>query len=114
MFKKEGKRSVGCLLEFFAELLFELILYGVWEILTLIIPKKYVSPRFEKNARKIVAVVTAILIVSLFVGIILFSMEITLGKILMIISASLILLQVLLGIIQKIMVFIKDRENKRK
>ncbi len=103
---------MGCLLDFFVEVILEIILYGIWWILTLIVPKKYVSPRFEKNARKIVAVVTALLIVSLFVGIILFSMEITFGKTLMIISASLILLQVLLGIIQKIIVFIKDRINK--
>ena len=97
---------MGCLLEFFGELFFELILHCYIELMRLIVPSKTFSEKAKRKMRKIATVIAALLVVVLIVGLI-FLLQAdplikTIGKYMTYIPLAIIVLQISAGIIVKI------------
>ena len=101
---------MGCLLELFFEIflegLFELIWHCYIKLMQLIVPDKIVSEKAEKNIKKIVTTFAALLIIVLIIGFILLIQEYSfvknIGRYMTYIPLTIICLQVLIGILIKI------------
>ncbi len=101
---------MGCILEFLFELvfegIFELIGYCYIKLMMLIVPDKPITENTKNKIKKIVTSFSAILVIVLIVGLILFAQDDmvvkNIGKCMMYIPLGIIGLQILLGIIMKI------------
>ena len=106
---------MGCLaelfFEIFAEALFELIGYCYIKLMQLIVPDKTVSETAKKKIKNIATTVAALLAVALIIGVILILQQDPLikniGKYMTFISLAVMALQVLAGIVIKIVTHIK-------
>ncbi len=101
---------MGCLLELFFEIfgegIFELIGYRYIKLMQLIVPNKKVSEKTKKTIRNIATTFAVLLAVVLIIGFILLVQEDlfvkNIGKYMTYIPLSIMVLQILLGIIVKI------------
>ena len=101
---------MGCLLELFFEIfvegIFELIGYCYIKLMQLIVPDKKVSEKTKKTIRNIATTFSVLLAVVLIIGFILLVQEDlfvkNIGKYMTYIPLSIMVLQILLGIIVKI------------
>lgn len=101
---------MGCLLELFFEIfvegIFELIGYCYIKLMQLIVPDKKVSEKTKKTIRNIATTFAALLAVVLIIGFVLLLQEDpfieNIGKYMTYIPLSIMVLQILLGIIVKI------------
>ncbi len=101
---------MGCLLELFFEIfvegIFELIGYCYIKLMQLIVPDKEVSEKTKKTIRNIATTFAVLLAVVLIIGFILLVQEDlfvkNIGKYMTYIPLSIMVLQILLGIIVKI------------
>ena len=101
---------MGCLLELFFEIfvegIFELIGYCYIKFMQLIVPDKKVSEKTKKTIRNIATTFAVLLAVVLIIGFILLVQEDlfvkNIGKYMTYIPLSIMVLQILLGIIVKI------------
>ena len=101
---------MGCLLELFFEIfvegIFELIGYCYIKLMQLIVPDKKVSEKTKKTIRNIATTFAVLLAVVLIIGFILLVQEDlfvkNIGKYMTYIPLSIMVLQILLGIIVKI------------
>ena len=101
---------MGCLLELFFEIfvegIFELIAYCYIKLMQLIVPDKKVSEKTKKTIRNIATTFAVLLAVVLIIGFILLVQEDlfvkNIGKYMTYIPLSIMVLQILLGIIVKI------------
>ena len=101
---------MGCLLELFFEIfvegIFELIGYCYIKLMQLIVPDKKVSEKTKKSIRNIATTFAVLLAVVLIIGFILLVQEDlfvkNIGKYMTYIPLSIMVLQILLGIIVKI------------
>ena len=101
---------MGCLLELFFEIfvegIFELIGYCYIKLMKLIVPDKKVSEKTKKTIRNIATTFAVLLAVVLIIGFILLVQEDlfvkNIGKYMTYIPLSIMVLQILLGIIVKI------------
>lgn len=105
-----------CLFEFFVEFIGEAVIEGVgclymW-LMRRIIPEKTLSPDAEKRVRRIVTVYSALLLVSLIVGVVflLSNKFIVLGKCMTFIPLSLIGLQLVAGIAFRIFLAVRGKK----
>ena len=101
---------MGCLLELFFEIfvegIFELIGYCYIKLMQFIVPDKKVSEKTKKTIRNIATTFAVLLAIVLIIGFILLVQEDlfvkNIGKYMTYIPLSIIVLQILLGIIVKI------------
>ena len=101
---------MGCLIEMFFEIflegIIELILYCYIKLMHLIIPNKMFSEKEIKNIKNFCTTVAAILLIVLIIGLLLLlgadPFIKNIGKYMTYIPLSIIVLQILLGIIVKI------------
>jgi hypothetical protein len=101
---------MGCLLELlfeiFVEGIFELIGHCYIKLMQLIVPDKTVSEKSKKTIKNIVTIFAALFAIALIIGFILFVQEDpfikSIGKYMTYIPLSIIVLQILLGIVVKI------------
>lgn len=101
---------MGCLLELFFEIfvegIFELIGYCYIKLMQLIVPDKKVSEKTKKTIRNIATTFSVLIAVVLIIGFILLVQEDlfvkNIGKYMTYIPLSIMVLQILLGIIVKI------------
>ncbi|MBQ9964285.1 MAG: hypothetical protein IJP14_04110 [Clostridia bacterium] len=101
---------MGCLLELFFEIfvegIFELIGYCYLKLMQLIVPDKVLSEKAKKIAKRAATVIAALLFIILIIGMILYVQEDpavkTVGNYMTYIPLSLIGLQIVLGIIVRI------------
>ena len=101
---------MGCLLELFFEIfvegIFELIGYCYIKLMQLIVPDKKVSEKTKKTIRNIATTFAVLIAVVLIIGFILLVQEDlfvkNIGKYMTYIPLSIMVLQILLGIIVKI------------
>ena len=106
---------MGCLaelfFEIFAEALFELIGYCYIKLMQLVVPDKTVSEIAKKRIKNTATAIAALLAVVLIIGFILFVQDDPLiksiGKYMTFISLAIMVLQVLAGIVIKIVTHIK-------
>ena len=106
---------MGCLaelfFEIFAEALFELIGYCYIKLMQLIVPDKTVSETAKKRIKNIATTIAALLAVVLIIGFILFVQDDpvikSVGRYMTFISLAIIALQMLTGILIKIVAHIK-------
>ena len=106
---------MSCLIEFFGELFFELIVYCYMKLMQLIVPNKTISEKTEKTIKDTVTTVAAILFIILIIGIILLlagdkTFNIV-GRYMTFIPLSIILLQIMLGIAIKIITHYKNKSS---
>lgn len=105
---------MGCLFEFFGELILESVAYGYAWLMTLIIPKHKLSKNAFDIIKSIVIVFSIIVLGVAIAGLIMWldnapdSVYSGAGKIMFIICAVLIVAQIILGIVSKIV----SKENK--
>ena len=105
---------MGCLMEFFGELILESVAYGYAWLMTLIIPKRKFSQKTFDIIKSIVIIFAIILLGVAIAGLIMWldnapdSVYSRAGKIMFIICAVLIVAQIILGIVSKII----SKENK--
>ena len=102
---------MGCLVELFMEIVFEvaveLVISCYMALMMLILPNKSISPKAEKTIRVIVISFSAVLFIVLLCGTIFFIQDNNLilrkvGKYMTFISLSIIVVQVVSGIVFKI------------
>lgn len=101
---------MGCLLEFIFEVVFEgvfeLIVYAYMKLMTLIVPEKTITDQTATKIKNIVITVSALLGVVLVVGVILLLPPDpainTIGKYMTYVPLTIIGIQVILGIVMKI------------
>ena len=98
---------MGCILEFVLEGILEGVLEGWFYLMTLIVPKEMNNVKVRKTLKIIVGVFSALLFVSMFLGLLMFisaesEMEFRiLGKRIFFISVGISIAQILLGIISR-------------
>lgn len=96
---------MGCLIELFFEIFFELILYCYIKLMSLIVPDKVFTEQTKNKLKVAVTTVSAILGIILIIGIILLIQDDpsikNIGKYMTYITLSIIGIQILLGIIVK-------------
>lgn len=105
-----GRMVMGCLLEFIMEVVGEGVIesfaYCYLQLMQLIVPDKAVSEKTKKITKIIATTMAAVLLVALIVGLGLFVQEdpatINIGKYVLAVSLSVIVLQVLLGAAMRI------------
>ena len=101
---------MGCLLEFITEIVAEGVIeffaYCYLQMMLLIVPDKAVTEKTKKITKIIATTMAAVLLVALIVGLGLFVQEdpatINIGKYVLAVSLSVIVLQVLLGAAMRI------------
>ena len=106
---------MGCLLELFFELfmegMFELIVHCYIKSMQLIIPDKAISEKTKKTIKNVVTTFSALLAIVLIIGFLLVIQDDpvfkNIGKYMTYIPLSIIALQVLLGILFKIVLHFK-------
>lgn len=109
---------MGCLLEFLFELIFEVIVEGIFalyvKLMTLFIPKHEFSPALRERIKKGVTAFAAILLLIAFIGLILFMQPSpaakTIGAFMLFIPLTVICLQIVAGIIYRIVKAVKSRQ----
>lgn len=106
---------MGCLLELLFEItvegMFELIGYIYIKLMQLIVPNKTVSDKTKEYLKKVVTTIAALLAIVLIIGLVFLVQEDvllkTIGKYMTYIPLAIIVLQVLLGIVMKVVDFSK-------
>lgn len=101
---------MGCLLEFFVELLgelfFELVGHCYIKLMQLIVPQKSISEKTKKVIKNSVSAIAGVLAFVLIIGIILFLQAEptvkTVGRYMTFIPLSIMALQIILGIVVRI------------
>lgn len=101
---------MGCLLEFLFEItvegMFELIGYIYIKLMQLIVPHKTVSDETKEYLKKVVTIIAALLAIVLIIGLIFLVQDDvllkTIGQYMTYIPLAVIVLQVLLGIVVKV------------
>ncbi len=101
---------MGCLLEFLFEIIFEgvfeVIVYAYMKLMTLIVPEKKITDQTSTKIKNIVITVSVLLGIILVVGVILLLPPDpainTIGKYMTFIPLTVIGIQVILGIVMKI------------
>lgn len=104
---------MSCLIEFFGELFFELITYCYIKLMQLIVPDKVISEKTKKTIKDTVTTIAALLFITLIIGVILLLQDDPaikiIGKYMTFIPLSIIVLQIIAGLIIKI---ITNHKNK--
>lgn len=96
---------MGCILEFFAEFVVELVLEGYLALMNLIVPSARITKKQRYAAKVVATVIAIVLLISLVVGLILMvesdSPYKKAGKTVFFMSAAIMLLQIGAGIVLK-------------
>ena len=103
---------MGCLFEFLFELIFEIvfdgIFYAYYWLMSLIVPSKTVSKKTERRIKTAVKVFCVFSMIFMFIGLMLMlasdgdKLLVLIGKLMLYIPLGITVLQVVLGIIAKI------------
>lgn len=103
---------MGCLFEFLFEFIFEIvfdgIFYAYYWLMSLIVPSKTVSKKTERRIKTAVKVFCAFSMIFMFIGLMLMlasdgdKLLVLIGKLMLYIPLGITVLQVVLGIIAKI------------
>ena len=101
---------MGCLLEFMTDILFEGIVeffgYCYLQLMQMIVPDKAVSERTRRVVRFIAKTMAAVLFIAVLIGLCFFVQEdpaaSDIGKYVLLISLSVMALQVLLGVMMRL------------
>lgn len=106
---------MGCLIEFLGELVFEILGECYLALMSLIVPHKVLSESTEKRVRTAVKLVAGALLIVLIVGAVLFfsgeSAFKTVGGFMTFIPLVIIVLQIVLGIIVRVLMHFKKRNS---
>ncbi len=108
---------MGCLLEFIFEIVFEVIVEGIFmlyvKLMSLFIPEHEFSPLLRERIKKGVTAFAAILLLVAFIGFILFiqpsSVAKTVGAFMLFIPLGVIIAQIIAGIVYRITKAVKRR-----
>lgn len=110
---------MGCLVEFFVELIGEIFIEMILDCLTSVslhfIPKKYEREKIEKRIRLFIGLLFLTMIIGLpvfFIGRDVSKIVKEIGFLMIIIPAIIISLLIVLGIIMRLIRFIKKRRNQ--
>lgn len=91
---------MGCIIEFFLELIVEGVAYTYGELMLLIVPKGMISKKTESVLRTVICLFSVLLFILIIVGLVLMDMGITpLGNYLAYIPFAIIVVQIICGII---------------
>lgn len=106
---------MGCLMEFLGELVFEILGECYLALMGLIVPHKVLSKRTEKRVRTAVKIAAGVLLIILIVGVVLFfsgeSAFKTVGGLMTFISLGIIVLQIILGIVVRVLMHFKKQDT---
>ena len=110
---------MGCLFEIFAEIFIEgilnLVMFVYLKVAQILVPSKALSPKAEDKIRNTIRTVSALLVLTLFIGVIFLlpddGMFNTIGKYMTFIPLSVIGLQVVLGVIVIVVKLLKRHKK---
>ena len=109
--RPQRRTAMGCLLEFFLELIFELVVYCYIKLMQLIVPDKVISEKTTGIIKTTVTAIAALLAIVLIIGAILLIQDDpdikNVGKYMTYIPLTIIGAQILLGIAVRIVCHFK-------
>ena len=106
---------MGCIIEFILELFIEGVIYAYISLMTLIVPEKKLSQKVKKRVRTVVVIISSLLLVSLVLGIVFIIEGLRpLGDWLTFCPLYLIALQVVIGIVFRIVSKHRSRKDNDK